>query len=115
MPEIPATPDLEWIDVSLHAGKRWHQYVSKSPGYGPIIAWNIAETLTGDHGLYCDEARYDETTDTVILVAKDEDDGDDVPRVMVTVMRGRHAKSKTQAAIVRIIGHKPRMPQIAKA
>jgi len=113
VPEIPPASELEWVDVSNHAGERWHQYVRTSPGYGPIIAWNLAKELTGDHGLYCDEARYDETTDAVILVERDEDMGDDVPRVMVTVMRGRHAKTKTQNAIVRVIGHKPRLPATA--
>ncbi|QLG30055.1 hypothetical protein HUG10_20945 (plasmid) [Halorarum halophilum] len=104
--EIPPADELEWIEMSIHAWTRWSQWTD-SPGVGPIIAWNMAESITGDHGLYCDEARYFEPANVVLLVAKDDDVDEETPRTMVTVMTGATIKSKAREAILRITAIDP--------
>lgn len=56
---------VEWVVVSSHAAERWHQR-TKTPGVGPIVAWNEAERREISD-LDADEIRYHKPTGTLLL------------------------------------------------
>lgn len=56
---------MEWVDVTTHAALRWHQR-TQDPGVGPVVAWSEA-TPVDPVGVYGDEIRYHEPTDTYLV------------------------------------------------
>lgn len=87
----------EYVHVSKHAWGRWIDRRATDPGYGPVIAWNRAELLPEPHGLLCDEARYHEETDLVLVVGEEADE--DGTRTLVTAIRGQGAKPEIRSSI----------------
>lgn len=83
-------PD-DWIHVSDHAALRWTQRANAT--VGPRVAWFDAQTITADHGLYADEARYHPDTDTV-LIRKDD--------TLVTVIPVSDSRPRLQQAVRRL-------------
>jgi len=59
----------EWLVVSNHAARRWHQRTD-SPGIGPLIAWNQAERRQ-DTLLRGDEVRYHRHTQAYLVRRED--------------------------------------------
>jgi|APHM01.1.fsa_nt_gi hypothetical protein len=89
------------IKVSRHGNSRWNQWTD-SPGIDPDVAWDNAITL-GNHGLYCEEARYHSDTETVLFVSPSDqnenvDESGDT-RVLVTVIDATTCKSECKSAI----------------
>lgn len=87
----------EYLNVSEHAWERWDERRSTDPEYGPVIAFNRAEMLPEPHGLRCDEARYHQETDLVLVVGEEADD--DGTRTIVTAIRGQGAKADIRSSI----------------
>lgn len=95
---------MEYVEISTHAGERWHERRDEPPGYGPVIAWNRGVPLPDWRGAYCDEARYDDGTGLILLAANNDDGG---PRVLTTVFRAATASHGWQDVVEQATGIAP--------
>lgn len=86
---------FELVEITEHAAVRWHERMASRPNVGPVVAWNEGTTLPQPHGLHCDEARYHEPTDLVLVAGADVRER----RAIVTVIRGATAKPTLSRAI----------------
>lgn len=83
---------MEWIEVSKHAGERWHEHTTH-PGVGPVVAWNRGIPLVAMDGLDGEEARVleDVGDEGVVMVRKDD--------TMVTVVNVATASPAVQGVV----------------
>lgn len=93
--DIPNRGQLP-VKVSHHAYARWHNRRKQVPDCGPAFAWKRAVELPRTPTLECEEARYHEPTDLVLVA---EHDRYEDTLVLVTAIRGDEAHHRLRKAI----------------